>query len=225
MFRGDIMRLLHGEAVRIKALVRPFTVGRYLRAHSVRMLNLGAGPNRYPGWLTADAFKPEADIYMNVYRRFPFADGTFDVVYSEHMIEHIVVDKIPHLLSEVHRILKPGGVFRVTTPDLAIHAKHYVDGDRAFFEPIIKKYMSRWDRQKEKYWLVRSNGGAFMTRAVQRFYRHRWVYDFETLSSCLNEIGFTQCHQQTCGKSLIPAAGAMDRDDRAFETLYIDAVK
>lgn len=219
------MRLLHGEAVRLKILLRPLAVRRYLSTHSTRMLNLGAGPNRYEGWLTADAFKPEADIYMNVTSRFPFPDQSFDVIYSEHMIEHIHVDKVPRLLSEVFRVLKKGGVFRVTTPDLAIHAHHYVARDDAFFEPIISKYKARWDKQKNKYWLIRSNGGAFMTRAVQRFYRHRWMYDYETLSSCLQEIGFSKCLKQQCGQSEVPAAGMMDRPDRAFETLYIDAVK
>jgi predicted SAM-dependent methyltransferase len=189
------------------------------------MLNVGAGPNRYPGWLTADAFKPEADIYMNATTRWPFPDATFDVVYSEHMLEHIFVDRVPIVLSEALRVLKPGGLFRVTVPDLEIHATNYVQKNSAFFEPIISKYKARWTKQKNKYWLIRSNGGAFMSRAVQRFYRHRWMYDFETLSSCLYEIGFSQCDKKSCGNSRISAAGRMDRPDRAFETLYIDATK
>lgn len=219
------MSILHGEAVRLKALFRPFVVRNYLRSHSAHMLNLGAGPHTYSGWLTADAFKAEADIYMNVTSRFPFPDQTFDVIYSEHMIEHIYIDKIPFLLSEIYRCLKPGGIFRVTTPDLEIHARQYVSKNDEFFQPIIKKYTSRWNTQKNKYWLVRSNGGAFMTRAVQRFYRHRWMYDFDTLSSCLFELGFSRCEKQSFGQSLVKAAGVLDREDRAFESLYIDAVK
>jgi predicted SAM-dependent methyltransferase len=219
------MRFLHGEGVRLKVFVRPWIVRKYFREHSVRMLNLGCGPHRFPGWLGADAFKPEADIYMNATSRFPFPDNSFDVIYSEHVIEHIHTDKIPFFLSEARRVLKPGGLFRVTTPDLEIHAREYCAGNDAFFEPIVSKYQTRWDRQKTKYWLVRSKGGAFMTRAVQRFYRHRWMYDFETLASCLREVGFSSCVKQSVGQSLVPEAGRMDRADRAFETLYIDAVK
>jgi len=219
------MKLLHGEAVRLRAIARPFVVNSYLKKNKVRMLNIGAGPNRHPGWLTADAFKSEADIYMNATSSFPFPDNTFDVIYSEHMLEHIHIDKIPRFLSEVYRVLRPAGVFRVTTPDLEIHAKNYVEKNDAFFEPIITKYKARWSTQKNKYWLVRSNGGAFMTRAVQRFYRHRWMYDFETLSSCLAEIGFSNCVKQTVGQSISEAAGKLDRPDRAFETLYVDATK
>jgi predicted SAM-dependent methyltransferase len=141
------------------------------------------------------------------------------------MLEHIHTDKVPFLLSEVQRILKPGGVFRVTVPDLEIHAKNYVNKNNEFFKPIIDKYQARIEKQKNKYWLIRSNGGAFMSRAVQRFYRHRWMYDFDTLSSCLTEVGFSECIKQTCGTSKIEEAGKMDRPDREFETLYIDATK
>ena len=219
------MRILHGEAVRIKALVRPFAVKKYFENHNFRMLNLGAGPNRRDGWLTADAFKPQADIYLNATGRLPFADQSWDLIYSEHMLEHIHVDKVRRLLTEIYRVLKPEGVFRVTVPDLEIHARNYVEKNDKYFEPIISKYMSRWDTKKDKYWLVRSNGGAFMTRAAQRYYRHRFMYDFETLSSCLEEVGFSKCIKQTCGQSVVEAAGSVDRPDRAFETLYVDAIK
>ncbi len=219
------MRIIHGEAVRLKALWRPMTVARYFKENEFTKLNLGAGPHIKEGWLTADAFKPEADIYLNVTRRLPFKDNSWDLIYSEHMLEHIHTDKVPLLLSEIHRILKPGGLFRVTVPDLEIHATNYVNKNTEFFKPIVDKYQARLDKQKNKYWLIRSNGGAFMSRAVQRFYRHRWMYDFDTLGSCLREVGFSECIKQSCGNSKIEAAAQMDRPDRAFETLYIDAVK
>ena len=219
------MSFLRGEAVRLKKLWRPFTVKKYFEENQEKRINIGSGPYRHSGWLTADAFKTEADIYLNVKRKFPFQKGTWDIVYSEHMLEHIYVDDVSRVLKEIYRVLKPGGLFRVTVPDLEIHAKNYVEKNKEFFDPIIEKYKSRWDKQKNKYWLVRSPGGAFMTRAVQRFYRHRWMYDFETLSSCLKEVGFSECHKMSFGNSCKDEAGKMDKKERAFETLYIDAIK
>jgi predicted SAM-dependent methyltransferase len=206
------MKIFHGELVRVKKIFRPFIIRRYLDNHDRRLLNLGAGPHKGEGgWLTADAFKAEADIYLNVYSKFPFPDNSFDVVYSEHLIEHIVLDKVPHFLQEIYRILKPGALLRITTPDLEIHSANYINKNDIFFSPIIEKYMARWDKQKNKYWLIRSNGGAFMTRAVQRFYRHRFMYDYTILSSCLHETGFTESIKQFCGKSIIEEAGQQDR--------------
>ena len=45
-------------------------------------------------------------IDMNNYR-IPFADETFDYVFSNQVFEH--VQNYPEALSEIHRVLKPGG--------------------------------------------------------------------------------------------------------------------
>jgi SAM-dependent methyltransferase len=47
----------------------------------------------------------------------PFAAGTFDVVVLSEVIEHLV--DTDHALDEAWRVLRPGGVFLVTTPNLA----------------------------------------------------------------------------------------------------------
>ena len=53
----------------------------------------------------------------NVEERFPFDDGMFDGVFAGEIIEHIF--DIDGMLSEIGRVLKPAGVFVVTTPNLA----------------------------------------------------------------------------------------------------------
>jgi predicted SAM-dependent methyltransferase len=132
---------------------------------------------------------------------------------------------VPQVLAECRRVLRPGGLLRLTIPDLEIYAAKYVAGERAFFEPIIRKYAENMKKNKKKYWLVRTPGGVFMSRVVQRFYHHRWMYDFETLKSCLEETGFSKVLKQSCGKSVNPEVGAMDSEGRSFETLYVEAVK
>ncbi len=49
-----------------------------------------------------------------------FPDGTFDVIFSCNVLEH-VVDPDP-LFSEIHRVLKPGGIFLAKTSN----KNHYV---------------------------------------------------------------------------------------------------
>jgi SAM-dependent methyltransferase len=50
--------------------------------------------------------------------RFPFDDGSFDVVLFCEVIEHLLLDPVT-ALSEMHRVLKVGGTLVVTTPNLA----------------------------------------------------------------------------------------------------------
>lgn len=46
----------------------------------------------------------------------PFGDNSFDVVTMLAVFEHIEQRQLPQALGEVRRILKPGGVFILTTP-------------------------------------------------------------------------------------------------------------
>ncbi|HSX76978.1 MAG TPA: methyltransferase domain-containing protein [Candidatus Saccharimonadia bacterium] len=215
-----------GELARLKILVRPIMCRRYFASNPMAKLHLGCGSKIVPGWLNADKFRVSADIYLNAYRRFPFVEQSFYVIYSEHMIEHIKVDLVPFFLREVYRVLRDGGVFRVTCPDLELFVRNYVADDRMFFQPIIARFQEKLAQSGHpKYWLVRTKGGALMSRAVQRFYHHRWMYDFETLERCLREVGFGQIIKQSYGKGAIDEAAALDSQERSFETMYIDAIK
>jgi glycosyltransferase involved in cell wall biosynthesis/SAM-dependent methyltransferase len=57
-----------------------------------------------------DHFDAEKDIY-------PYADESFQTVLCCELIEHLFTDPM-HLMSEVNRILKPGGHFVLTTPNI-----------------------------------------------------------------------------------------------------------
>jgi len=55
-------------------------------------------------------FNVETDV-------FPYADETFDVVLMGEILEHLTVNP-SHALSEIHRVLKPGGSVIITTPNV-----------------------------------------------------------------------------------------------------------
>jgi SAM-dependent methyltransferase len=58
------------------------------------------------------------DIYLfNVERdRFPFSSNSFDIVLCMEVIEHLVYSPT-HMLAEIHRVLKDGGLLFLTTPN------------------------------------------------------------------------------------------------------------
>lgn len=52
----------------------------------------------------------------NLEEGIPYGDGTFDLVYSGEVIEHIY--NPDYMLEECRRVLKPGGLLVVSTPNL-----------------------------------------------------------------------------------------------------------
>jgi len=58
-------------------------------------------------YTTADLYSPIADVKADICD-LPFEENTFDVVFSNHVLEHIEDDK--KAMSELYRVLKPGGM-------------------------------------------------------------------------------------------------------------------
>lgn len=57
-----------------------------------------------------DHFDAERDVW-------PYSDASFDTVLCCELIEHLFADPM-HLMSEINRVLKPGGHLVITTPNL-----------------------------------------------------------------------------------------------------------
>ena len=56
----------------------------------------------------------EADVQMDMQDIGLMRSGSFDAFYAAHVLNHVVHDR--KALSEIHRILKPGGVAVLTVP-------------------------------------------------------------------------------------------------------------
>jgi SAM-dependent methyltransferase len=110
-------------------------VGRYLTP-TASLLDFGAGrgaiPEHHFTGLAArvsgvdidaavldNAHLDEARV-MSPTSPIPYGDDTFDVVVSANVLEH--VQDPDAVFSEIHRVLKPGGVFAFQTPN----RRHYV---------------------------------------------------------------------------------------------------
>lgn len=58
------------------------------------------------GYVSVDRFSPLADVNADL-TDLPFPSGSFDVVLSSHVLEHVPDDR--RALSEIARVLKPSG--------------------------------------------------------------------------------------------------------------------
>jgi 2-polyprenyl-3-methyl-5-hydroxy-6-metoxy-1,4-benzoquinol methylase len=93
----------------------------------LRILDIGCGNgdiarhfaavNRVVGVDVQDQRRPGADFEFHrvASARLPFADGAFDLVISNHVIEHVPEQGVH--LDEVGRVLAPGGIAYLATPN------------------------------------------------------------------------------------------------------------
>lgn len=77
-------------------------------------LNLGCGSKKIEGYINVDTCgEPDVCCDLNAYP-WPWPDNSVDEVFSEHWLEH--VDDYEKTILEIHRILKPDGIFWFKVP-------------------------------------------------------------------------------------------------------------
>jgi hypothetical protein len=57
-------------------------------------------------YVTADLESPLANVKMDV-QKIPFSDGEFDVIFCNHVLEHVDNDRLA--MCEMFRVMRPGG--------------------------------------------------------------------------------------------------------------------
>lgn len=75
-------------------------------------LNLGCGTNRLDGWENHDA---DVNITEPLYK---WKNDTVDVIFAEHVVEHVYYEQAIGFFRECHRVLRTGGVLRIAVPSV-----------------------------------------------------------------------------------------------------------
>ena len=63
---------------------------------------------------------------------YPFKDNSFDKIIATHVLEHLA--DLPRVMEELWRILKPGGILKITVPHFSSH--------NAFCDPTHRRYFT-----------------------------------------------------------------------------------
>lgn len=175
--------------------IRGRRIKRYLKLADKPKLQIGCGSNRLDGWLNVGISLDECwkGVYMDAGKRFPFPDESMNYIYSEHLFEHLTYQQAQNMLKESYRVLKPGGVMRVATPDLRFLLGLYQEPEK----PLHKEYME---------FSVKDNGmPASPVYVISRFHTnwgHQIIYDRETLTKKLEEVGFKDITSCEVGQSV-----------------------
>jgi predicted SAM-dependent methyltransferase len=167
-------------------------------------LHLGSGSQPKKGWVNIDLAGDPVDLAWNLARGIPFADGSVDAIFHEHLLEHIPLTAGVGLMDECFRVLKPGGILRIGVPDAGELLTSYVgDGERV--EAIHPGRPTRMLAVQELFY----------------WHRHTTMFDEETLELVFRAGGFPDPAARTFGDTALD--DAPDTERRRAETLYMEA--
>lgn len=111
-------------------------------------------------------------------KHLPFKDGTFDLIISNHVIEHVGVtqsDQQRHL-DEIYRVLKVGGVLYLATPNVLW-----------LYEPHLKTPFIHWLPFSLRDQLVRFREQSYQIRLLSK----------KELELFVQKARFSNCQQVT----------------------------
>lgn len=196
-----------------------------IETRNKRYLQLGCGDRRIDGFLNTDFYlNRKAEDWIDL--RFPlrFSKNTWKGVYAHHCVEHIDYTDAFNLFKEIHRVLEPGGIFRMVVPDLREFLMLYASPDsrqrREIFALLPEAHM---EELKLKIttplemidYLVRDN----------KFNRHLSSWDWETSFLRLRDAGFSNIIRREINISDDPMLAGHDNPNWARHSLYVEAIK
>lgn len=119
---------------------------------------------------------PEVDIAFDICKRFPFDDGVITEIFSAATLEHLRKPNVDHVLDEFARVLAPGGLIRISTPDM---------------EAIAKAIIEKKDLQKIAQFMF----GKFKSDETELYDLHKWMYPADAMIEELKKRRFERVEQ------------------------------
>jgi len=133
-------------------------------------IHLGCGPVNHKSFINIDGFPfPHVHYIRDISNLSVFSNNSVDLIYASHCLEHFHYSEVENVLKEWQRVLKKGGVLRLSVPDLDLLLKiYYANGANP--DTIIPQLLGG---QNNKY----------------NF--HYMVFNKNNLSDKLNKTGFS----------------------------------
>ena len=115
-----------------------------------RFLEIGPGEERISEFETVNIVKTSTTDYISdITQKLPFEDGSFDVIYASHVLEHTPWYFLEDTLREWVRVLKKGGVLEVWVPDGLKIAKAFCDAELDINKDFEKDGWYRFNEEKD----------------------------------------------------------------------------
>lgn len=202
-------------------------IDEHFALHAVRKLQIGTGPNDLEGWLNTDIEPRAGQVFLDASKPFPMPDSSVHYIYAEQVIEHIPFAGGMVMLRESHRVLAPGGVLRVATPNLerllALFDHEKTIDEQRFMDAQLKM-VGLTVHEPER--------PLFILNTYFHDWGHRFLYDQQTLKSAAETAGFRDVSFKRHGESDHAALKNVERhidvigrDIDEYVTMIVEAKK
>ncbi len=153
--------------------------------------------------------------FCDATKRIPLPDGSVEVLYSSHMLEHLDNQEAELFLKEGYRVLSKDGVIRIAVPGLSQKINQYMmDNDADLFMQSLHTCQS-----KPKALFAR------LKLTVAGLRHHHWMYDEQSLCRLLESLGYRNAIALPPGKTRIHNPGPLNLSERIEESIYVEAIK
>jgi predicted SAM-dependent methyltransferase len=136
------------------------------------LIHVGCGKTNSPEFINVDA-RPLAHVHIvtdEITSLPDFSNGTVDLIYMCHILEHIKRKELKKVLSEMKRVLKDGGVLRLSVPD---------------FDKLVEVYKASGKD-------INTISCQLMGGQDHEYNIHYSVFNHRRLTELLKEVGFQE---------------------------------
>ena len=176
-----------------------------------KRLNWGCGPNPIRGWINSDQkVGPGIDLSCDIRDGLPLESDSIDYIVSIHAMSEVPYPDLLPVLRELRRVLKSNGILRLSLPDLDKGIQAYLRNDRDYF--LIP------DDE------VKSLGGKLIVQLIWYGYS-RTLFTSDFIEELLFMAGFRHVHHCPYKETRSPYGDIVELDNRAQESLFVEAIK
>lgn len=177
-------------------------------------IHLGCGVKHFDGWYHVDALPYDHVDHVGRVEDLSFVpDGSAQLIYACHVLEHFGRKTYRAALTEWFRVLAPGGVLRLAVPDFGAAARLYLGGTLPRGIEDVRGLVTGGQRDEYDF--------------------HGMIFDAASLSDDLKGIGFSDvrpwdwrttehAHVDDYSQAYMPH---MDKDTGTLVSLNLKAVK